>query len=420
MTDIAVDKSLIEIVVSGGGPAGMMAALALAGKGYRTTLLGPETDRNDRRTTALMMPAIRFLEELGVWNAIQPHTAPLASMRIIDATERLIRSPTVTFRASEIDETAFGYNIPNAVLNEKLAEAVAQNSSIERNYLPAIEYRNNGDHITITLSDGQTLHTRLVVAADGRNSAAREAAGIRTRRWSYPQTAMVLSFAHTLDHQNISTEFHTEEGPFTQVPLTGRRSSLVWVINPGKAETLLALDDTALAGRIESMMQSMLGKVTLETKPQAWPLSGLVPHVFAARRTVLVGEAAHVFPPIGAQGLNLGSRDVETLLDAISKDPSDPGSERVIRAYDRGRRPDILARTGSVDALNRSLLSPMLPAQILRGMGLEMLRSFAPLRAFFMREGLRPGSGFAHFLPRLPSPPKYTRNRPGDNGNHAT
>lgn len=405
MNDVVVEKPLTEITISGGGPAGMMAALALSAKGYRTALLGPETDRNDRRTTALMMPAIRFLEEIGVWGDIAPEAAPLASMRIVDATQRLIRSPAVTFRAGEIDETAFGYNIPNAALNRKLAEAVENNPAIKRITQPAIEYRNNGDHVTITLAGGDTLHTRLVVAADGRNSAAREAAGIRTRRWSYPQTAVVLSFAHEVEHENISTEFHTEEGPFTQVPLKGKRSSLVWVVNPGRAEMLLALDDVALAQRIEDMMQSMLGKVTIDIRPQAWPLAGMVPLSFASKRTILIGEAAHVFPPIGAQGLNLGTRDVETLIKAIASDPSDPGSDRVIRAYDRGRRPDILARTGSVDALNRSLLSPMLPAQIARGVGLEMLRSFAPLRAFFMREGLRPGSGFSQLLPRLPKLP---------------
>ncbi len=369
MNDVVVEKPLTEITISGGGPAGMMAALALSAKGYRTALLGPETDRNDRRTTALMMPAIRFLEEIGVWGDIAPEAAPLASMRIVDATQRLIRSPAVTFRAGEIDETAFGYNIPNAALNQKLAEAVENNPAIKRITQPAIEYRNNGDHVTITLAGGDTLHTRLVVAADGRNSAAREAAGIRTRRWSYPQTAVVLSFAHEVEHENISTEFHTEEGPFTQVPLKGKRSSLVWVVNPGRAEMLLALDDLALAQRIEDMMQSMLGKVTIDIRPQAWPLSGMVPLSFASKRTILIGEAAHVFPPIGAQGLNLGTRDVETLIKAIASDPSDPGSDRVIRAYDRGRRPDILARTGSVDALNRSLLSPMLPAQIARGVG---------------------------------------------------
>ncbi|WP_273727709.1 UbiH/UbiF family hydroxylase [Brucella gallinifaecis] len=405
MNDVVVEKPLTEITISGGGPAGMMAALALSAKGYRTALLGPETDRNDRRTTALMMPAIRFLEEIGVWSDIAPEAAPLASMRIVDATQRLIRSPAVTFRAGEIDEIAFGYNIPNATLNQKLAEAVENNPAIKRVTQPAIEYRNNGDHVTITLADGDTLHTRLVVAADGRNSAAREAAGICTRRWSYPQTAVVLSFAHEVEHEDISTEFHTEEGPFTQVPLKGKRSSLVWVVTPSRAEMLLALDDATLAQRIEDMMQSMLGKVTIDIRPQAWPLSGMVPVSFASKRTILIGEAAHVFPPIGAQGLNLGTRDVETLIKAIAIDPSDPGSARVIRTYDRGRRPDILARTGSVDALNRSLLSPMLPAQIARGVGLEMLRSFAPLRAFFMREGLRPGSGFSQLLPKFPKLP---------------
>ncbi|MFC0243963.1 UbiH/UbiF family hydroxylase [Falsochrobactrum ovis] len=408
MNEVVIDKTLIDITVSGSGPAGMMAALALAAKGYNIVLLGPETDLSDRRTTALMMPAIRFLQKLDVWSAIEPHTAPLRSMRIIDGTERLIRSPTVTFHASEIDEFAFGYNIPNATLNQKLVDAVANNPNISRILLPAIEYRHNSDHVTATLSNGETLHTRLVVAADGRNSPAREAAGIRTRRWSYPQTAVVLSFKHTLDHQNISTEFHTEEGPFTQVPLKGKRSSLVWVVNPSRVDDLLALDGEQLATAIETKMQSMLGKLTIETLPQAWPLTGLVPHAFAAKRTILIGEAAHVFPPIGAQGLNLGTRDVETLLDAIMQDKQDPGSNRVIKAYDRSRRPDILARTGSVDALNRSLLSPMLPAQIMRGLGLEMLRSFAPLRAFFMREGLRPGSGFTSLLPSLPS---FTQRR---------
>ncbi|MEG8236309.1 FAD-dependent monooxygenase, partial [Pseudomonas orientalis] len=150
MNDVVVEKPLTEITISGGGPAGMMAALALSAKGYRTALLGPETDRNDRRTTALMMPAIRFLEEIGVWGDIAPEAAPLASMRIVDATQRLIRSPAVTFRAGEIDETAFGYNIPNAALNQKLAEAVENNPAIKRITQPAIEYRNNGDHVTIT------------------------------------------------------------------------------------------------------------------------------------------------------------------------------------------------------------------------------------------------------------------------------
>lgn len=388
-----------DIIINGGGPAGMMAALALTGRGYHVTLIGPQTDQDDRRTTALMNPAIQFLQNIHVWDAISPKASALTSMRIIDGTKRLIRSPTVTFRASELGETTFGYNIPNAHLNEKLDEAVNANPRIERIYAHADTFISHKDTVELSLSDGQLFNSRLLIAADGRNSGARDAASIRTHRWSYPQTAIVLCFSHERPHENISTEFHTETGPFTQVPLQGNRSSLVWVVNPAQATKLLTMNAEQLAREIEKRMQFMLGCVNVETAPQGWPLSGLVPHVFAAKRTILIGEAAHVFPPIGAQGLNLGTRDIETILTALQADISDPGSERVIRQYDRLRRPDILARTGSVDALNRSLLSPMLPAQIARSLGLEMLRNFAPLRSFFMREGLRPGSGFNSLLP---------------------
>lgn len=388
-----------RILISGSGPAGMIAALALAQAGYDILLAGPMSDQNDLRTTALMMPAIEYLDSLGVWQSIRPQTAALSSMRIVDGTNRLIRSPAVTFRSSEIGAEAFGYNIPNLVLNRVLHEAVSAHPRIARNYHNATGYSHDTGSITAIFSDGQQITTPLVVAADGRNSPARDAAGIKTRRWHYPQTAIVCSFSHKVPHQNISTEFHTEEGPFTQVPLPGNRSSLVWVANPLRAKQLMALTRQQLAREIENKMQSMLGQITVETPQQAWPLSGLVPLKFAARRTILIGEAAHVFPPIGAQGLNLGTRDVETLITALAKDKNDAGSERVIRAYDSGRRPDILARTGSVDVLNRTLLSDFLPAQIIRSTGLEILRNIAPLRAFFMREGLRPGAGFKALLP---------------------
>jgi 2-octaprenyl-6-methoxyphenol hydroxylase len=204
----------------------------------------------------------------------------------------------------------------------------------------------------------------------------------------------VLSFSHSREHHDISTEFHTEHGPFTQVPLAGKRSSLVWVTTPVHAVELLELDRNQLATRVEERMQSMLGAVTIDVDPQSWPLSGLVPTSFARNRVFLAGESAHVFPPIGAQGLNLGVRDVETLLETLPNDGTDLGAASVISTYNRKRSPDIIARTGAVDALNRSLLSDLLPVQMVRSGSLELLRMFSPLRSFVMREGLRPGSGF--------------------------
>jgi 2-octaprenyl-6-methoxyphenol hydroxylase len=212
---------------------------------------------------------------------------------------------------------------------------------------------------------------------------------------SYPQAALVLNFGHRSEHGFTSTEFHTETGPFTQVPLPGNRSSLVWVVKPETAKDLAALDDVTLSERVERQMQSMLGRVSVEPGRQIYPLSAASPGRFAQNRVALVGEAAHVFPPIGAQGLNLGIRDIDDLIGIVGENRGDPGAARVLAAYDSRRRPDILARSGAVNLLNMSLLSDMLPAQMARSAGLNVLGSFAPLRAFFMREGLRPGSGFA-------------------------
>jgi len=386
--------------VIGSGPAGMIAALKLALVHQDIMLVGAEPAATDMRTTALMMPAIAVLQTLNIWQNIAPRAAALKTMRIVDGTTRLIRSPTVSFHAAELGEKAFGYNIPNTVLNSALARAVAQSPNIRRFDTTATAFAHAENNVQITLNSGETIETALLVAADGRNSAARDAAEIRVRQWSYPQTAVILTFAHELPHSNISTEFHTESGPFTQVPLPGNRSSLVWVCKPEKAQHLLGLGITALGMEIERNMLSMLGKITIETTPQTWPMGGVVPKAFAARRTILIGEAAHVFPPIGAQGLNLGVRDALDLAAAIAAHPADPGAEQVIRHYNRCRTPDIWARTGFVHALNRTLLSDFLPVQMMRSAGLELLRRTAPLRSLFMHEGMQPGSGLRIFLPQ--------------------
>lgn len=393
-----------RILIAGTGPAGLIAALAFAGAGFPVTLVGPEVSAPDGRTTALMNPALKVLERLDVLEAIKSKAAPLKVMRIVDATSRLIRSPVVTFRASEINEEQFGLNLPNSVFAPALASKVANHSGIEwlRSMVKTWHLGTGKAHAE--LADGSEVDASLAVAADGRQSPAREAAGISTAARSYPQAALVLNFGHSRDHAFASTEFHTETGPFTQVPLPGNRSSLVWVVKPETAKDLAALDDAALSLRVEQRMQSMLGRVTVEPGRQIYPLSTVTPLRFARQRVALVGEAAHVFPPIGAQGLNLGIRDIDDLVGIANENRRDPGAARALAAYDFKRRPDILARSSAVNLLNMSLLSDMLPAQMARGAGLGVLGGFAPLRAFFMREGLRPGSGFAALAGGLRKP----------------
>lgn len=395
-----------RILVAGTGPVGLISALAFAEAGFGVLLAGPPARADDGRTTALMVPALKFLARLGVLDSLAPDAAPLKVMRIIDGTARLIRSPIVTFRAGEIGEEHFGLNFQNRVFNAVLEKAVEAHAGIEWRRTMVDNWALEPNRVIATLSDGTSVEAPLAVAADGRNSPARQAAGISASARSLPQAALVLNFAHSRDHAFTSTEFHTETGPFTQVPLPGRRSSLVWVLRPETAKEFASLDDAALSQRVEQQMQSMLGRVTVEGGRQIYPLSTSLPQRFAQNRVALVGEAAHVFPPIGAQGLNLGIRDVDQLVEIASKYRDDAGAAEALVAYDSARRPDIVARTSAVNLLNTSLLSDMLPAQLARSAGLNFLGGFSPLRAFFMREGLHPGSGFSSIASRLGSPRK--------------
>jgi 2-octaprenyl-6-methoxyphenol hydroxylase len=389
-----------EVLVAGAGPVGMIAALAMAQGGFAVVLAGPRTPADDRRTTAVMAPSLNFLSTLGLDESAFAGSAPLRTMRIIDITRRLIRSPTVSFHAAEIGEARFGLNIPNTVLNATLEKAIAAEPAIARIEQPVSGWELGANAVKATLGDGSHIAAKLTVAADGRNSPARAAAGIRTERRDLPQAAFVLSFAHERPHGGCSTEFHTEDGPFTQVPLPGNRSSLVWVTKPANARDMLDLDDAALALRVEAQMQSMLGKVTLEPGRQIYPLAEISASPTGKSRVALVGEAAHVFPPIGAQGLNLGVRDVEDLAAIAVAHRADPGAPAALDAYARRRLADVAARSGLVNLLNRSLLSGLLPAQIARSAGLAAMRNIAPLRNLAMREGLRPGSGFSSLFSR--------------------
>lgn len=384
-----------DVIVAGAGPVGSIAAIALARQGFAVALVGPQPKGDDRRTTALMLPALDYLEDLGLPPFSPEETAPLEVMRIIDATQRLVRSAPVTFRAAEIGAGSFGVNIPNSVLLRVLKEAVEGEPRIVRVDAMVAEWRLGDDRARAVLPDGKVLSAYLAVAADGRMSPAREAAGISVAKRDYPQSALVLNFAHSRPHGFVSTEFHTGTGPCTQVPLPGDRSSLVWLVSPQMAVELAGLDDAELSARIEERMQSILGRVEAEPGRQIYPMSALLPSAMAANRVALVGEAAHVFPPIGAQGMNLGIRDVADLVDVAMSHRGDPGSEKALSAYRSARRLDVLARQTAVNSLNMALLSDLLPTQIARSAGLGLMASISPFREFVMREGMQPGSGFA-------------------------
>ncbi len=374
------------IAVVGGGPAGLAAALTLAQRGREVRLIAPTPPGVDRRTSALFGPSIELLEALGVWGTLRDHCAPLRVLRILDGTRRLIRAPETTFRASEIGREAFGYNVPNALLTAALRERL-DDASVAVTEALVEDVRFADDHVTLTDSDGGVHRAPLVVAADGRRSSLREAAGIRTRTWRYDQAALVCDLHHAHGHQDTSNEFHTEHGPFTLVPLPGKRSSLVWIDRPAATRRRAELAPNELATEIETRSAHIYGAMTVDGPVQTFQMGGLEVSQIAARRIALVGEAAHVFPPIGAQGLNLGYRDVADLAATIG-DSADPGSADVLTRYNRARLGDMRSRTLAVDVLNRTLLSDLLPAQALRGVGLFALGRIPALRQAAMRAGV--------------------------------
>ena len=395
-----------DIAVVGAGPTGLAAALALAETGASVALIGPSpaTDAaiNDTRTAALLDSSVAMLEALGVWEALSPHAAALKAIRIIDGSDGPLKSPELQFEAAELGLAAFGYNVPNDVLvrtlyrRAEIALAHLVPSAAERIDLST-------QHAILTLADGTMLRCRLVVGADGRNSLCRHAAGIDASSQTLDQGAIATSFAHDAPHRNISIEIHRSGGSVTTVPLTpSRASSLIWVGPTVDIESLMHLSEEGFAASLAARLDGALGAIGAIGPRASFPVIPLSTSRIADRRTALVGEAAHILPPIGAQGLNLGLRDAAALADCVrpALPNGDAGAPSVLEAYDRVRRFDVLSRMVGVDMLNRSLLSGLIPLQAARGVISYGLAAIPALRRAVMRLGMEPPTALPSLMRR--------------------
>ena len=391
MSSVAKNISA-EVAVIGGGPAGLVTAIALKAAGLDVVLIAPEAE-NDQRTTALLASSVTALATLGCWEACRPHAASLVTLRIVDDTRRLLRAPEVVFSAAEISLDAFGANIENRHLIAALTARAAE-LKLARVGATALAVASDLSGVTVNFAGG-TVRVPLAIGADGQRSLCRAAAGIGTRRHAYPQTALTLNLGHTRPHHDTATEFHTESGPFTLVPLPGRRSSLVCVLDPARAAAFGAMADAELSAEVERRSHSVLGKMTAEPGRGLFPLAIETANSFANSRIALVGEAAHVVPPIGAQGLNLGLRDAAMLAELVAdarRQDLDIGSPQVLSRYDASRRADVTGRRIAIDLLNRSLLTDFLPVQGIRGLSFHLVDRIGPLRRALMREGVSPAA----------------------------
>ncbi|SLN39389.1 2-octaprenylphenol hydroxylase [Roseivivax jejudonensis] len=390
-----------DILISGGGIAGLTAAAAFGRAGFRVLCVDPapavterDADGSDLRSTAFLQPAQAFLDRAGAWTRLAPHATPLQVMRIVDAggpepEPRVVRD----FDAADISGRPFGWNLPNWLIRRELIATLEGLDTVD--YRPGTATRSllaRTSAAKVGLSDGTSVEAPLVVAADGRASPMRRAARIDVRTKRFGQKALAFAVTHPEPHGNVSTEIHRTGGPFTLVPLPdheGRPSSaIVWMEDGPEAERLMALDGPDFEAAMTARSCGLYGPLTLASRRTIWPIVAQEATRLTGERLALVAEAAHVMPPIGAQGLNMSLRDLATLLDLAETHRADPGTPAVLDAYARARRPDIALRVGGIAALNRisQIATPGL--RDLRAVGLGALHDLPPVRRALMQLGL--------------------------------
>lgn len=399
-----MDRINTDILVAGGGVAGLCATAAFATAGFKTICVDPvppivdeNADGADLRSTAFLLPSVALLKQSGLWQRLDQYAAPLRIMRIIDSggEEHGIREQA-NFDAHDIDRDAFGYNLPNWLLRREMVAHVEELSlaSLESPVkVTNITPRTNG--ALVQLSDGRQVLAKMVVAADGRNSFIREKLDIDVKSWRYGQKALVFNVRCERPHENVSTEIHRSGGPFTLVPLPDvdgvHHCAVVWMETGPNADNLQRMSEADFNSELNLRACGVLGKLELASKRILWPIIAQRASHLYGPRTALLAEAAHVIPPIGAQGLNMSLADLSALvtLTTTARDAGkDFGAPEVLKEYHRTRWPDMAARIKGVDVLNRAAMAQSQNLRDLRRTGLKMLYGLEPLRKAAMKAGL--------------------------------
>ncbi len=390
-----------DIFISGGGVAGLTAAAAFGTAGFSVTIAEPhapvtarEDTGADLRTTAFLQPARDLLAEAGLWPALAPHGTPLQIMRLIDAggdaaEPRLTRD----FDAAEISDAPFGWNLPNWLLRREMLGHLATLPNVTVKIGPGFAHMTTRQaEAIVTLTDATRLRAKLVIAADGRNSPVRQALNIPVTATRYGQKAITFAVTHPIPHGHVSTEVHRTGGPFTLVPLPDRDglpcSAVVWMDTGPQVQALMALSDADFAAAATERSTHCMGPLTLVSRRTTWPIISQLARALTGERTALIAEAAHVVPPIGAQGLNMSLADIATLLALAKASPATLGDQAMLDAYARARLPDLRLRVTGIDALNRAAIAQSPLFRDLRAAGLRALTAADPVRKTLMRTGL--------------------------------
>ncbi len=394
---------VLDAVVVGGGLAGLACGVALASGGLEVAVVDREDPTAtldagfDGRTVAVAWGAQRVLDGIGVWDGVAGHSEPILEIRVADQNAPLF----LHYDHADLGDAPLGYIVENRVLRRALLTRAAALPAL-RHLAPAAVARveRAPARAVAHLVDGRTLAASLVVAADGKNSALRREAGIRTVEWSYPQTGIVCTVRHERPHGGIAVEHFLPAGPFAILPMTGNRSSIVWTERADLAPAMMALGEADFTAELAARFGDFLGDLELEGPRWAYPLSFVLAERFAADRLALINEAAHVIHPIAGQGLNLGIRDIAALAELVvdaHRLGLDIGNADTLARYERWRRPDTLALAAVTDGLNRLFSNDIAPVRWARDLGLAAVNRMPPLKRLLMRHAM----GTVGTLPRL-------------------
>ena len=391
----------VDVFIAGGGIAGLAAAARLSEAGISVMLADPAPvaldggeDGADLRSTAFLQPARDLFETCGLWEALAPRATPLEILRVLDTRGQPPEIVTDrAFRADDLGEATFGWNLPNWLTRKVLADALGRAPGVELRFgVGVMGLLTRSTEARVTLSDGTRVAARLVIAADGRASTLREAAGITVRQWRYGQKALAFAVAHDLPHENISTELYLSGGAFTLVPLPDHQgrpaSAVVWMDDGPDSLRRAALDAPALGREATERSCGILGALAPISRVAVFPVVTQIADSLIAERTALIAEAAHVMPPIGAQGLNTSLQDVAALGHLAETRAGEIGTPAFLDAYARARGRDLAARARVIDAFNRLCRSGAPVFQDMRSRGLALIHDFRPLRETVMKAGL--------------------------------
>ena len=395
-----------DVLIGGGGFAGLALAIALRqglGEPFKVTVADPALGNRrtgDARASAIAAAARRLFETLGVWDKVADRAQPILDMVVTDSKLQDAMRPTyLTFGGEVAPGEPFAHMIENPTLVDALVERAKADGVVLRADT-VTGFEAGPDRIDVHFSASGTIAAKLLVAADGARSAIREAAGIRSVGWNYDQSGIVTTVAHERDHHGRAEEHFLPVGPFAILPLTGKRSSIVWTEEKREAARIVALPDDGFHAELERRFGLKLGDIQVVGPRHAYPLGLAMARSFIAERLALIGDAAHVIHPIAGQGLNLGLRDVAALAEAIvdaARLGLDPGGPDVLERYQRWRRFDTAAMGIATDGLNRLFSNRSDALRLVRDVGLGLVDRVPALKGLFIREA----AGLTGDVPKL-------------------